>query len=163
MASRTVKTRKTKQIVELDASPIRDLGELRGRVECARENWASFHAFMAEGLFERKLESTLVYRAGPFSLLRFSTALERRTENHIGEVIRRSDGTIEYLKTYRLSIAQTRRAFLLRALAEHQWNLEATAASLGQTRDDLVLRLERAGFGYLTKEHVLKEIRWKRR
>lgn len=68
----------------------------------------------------------------------------------------RGDGTLEYLKTYRLSAAQTRRAYLIKQLAHAEWNLERAAGNLKTTRDDLVARLSNAGFGYLLKESVLE-------
>ena len=58
---------------------------------------------------------------------------------------------------------QCRRAFLLQQLAKHMWNLNACAAALNQSRDDLILRLEKAGFGYLLKKHVLEAARSSRR
>jgi hypothetical protein len=77
-------------------------------------------------------------------------------ENHVGEAIVGEDGTLEYLKTYRLSAAQTRRAYLLQQLASAGWKLDAAAESLHATQDELILRLRNAGFGYLLKEHVLE-------
>ena len=62
----------------------------------------------------------------------------------------------------RLSAAQSRRAYLLRELATHRWNLEATAASQRQSKEDLLLRLEQAGFGDLLKDHLLREARRRR-
>jgi transcriptional regulator of acetoin/glycerol metabolism len=74
----------------------------------------------------------------------------------------RDGGQIEYLKTFRLSAAQTRRAFLLSKLASQNWNIDATAALLGHTRDELIRRLEKAGFGYLLAAHVLQAARRRR-
>ncbi len=124
-----------------------------------REQWASFVEVMAGGIMARAVDATLSYRFGPFALHRFITKLDLREENHLGEAIVRDDGTLEYLKTYRLSRAQSRRAFLLSQLAEHRWNLDASARSLNSTRDALILRLEKAGFGYLLKPHVIEEAR----
>jgi hypothetical protein len=103
--------------------------------------------------------SERVYRAGPFTLQRFITNLRLDEENHLGEAIVRQDGTIEYLKTYRLSSGQSKRAFLLRLLAEHHYNLEAAAASQNQTLNELITRLSNAGFGYLLKDEVLRRAR----
>jgi len=143
----------------MDAARVRDASDLIAEVERMRAEWASFHGFMAEGLLGRPLSSKQVYQAGPFALQRFMTDLRPSEENHVGEAIVRDDGELEYLKTYRLSAAQTRRAFLLLQLAKHHWNLDATAAGMATTRDDLVKRLSAAGFGYLLKEHVLKAAR----
>jgi transcriptional regulator with GAF, ATPase, and Fis domain len=77
-------------------------------------------------------------------------------ENHLGEAIVHEDGTLEYLKTYRLSAAQTRRAYLLQQLALSGWKLADAAERLNATQDELVVRLRNAGFGYLLKAHVLE-------
>jgi hypothetical protein len=140
--------------VSVDESQVRDLKSLRAAIQNIRSDWATFQGFMAEGLFKRRLLSKKVYTATPFMLQRFITDLRLKEENHIGEVIIRDNGELEYLKTYRLSDAQTRRVYLLSQLAEHNWNLDATARKLGQTHEELVLRLEKAGFGYLLNQQV---------
>lgn len=94
---------------------------------------------------------------------RFITDLSLKTENHIGEAILREDGQLEYLKTYRLSEAQTRRVYLLSQLAVNDWNLERTATQLGNTLEELVYRLEKAGFGYLLKTPVREKAAKQRR
>jgi hypothetical protein len=147
----------------LDTSGVRSLDDLERALSSMRAAWADFHAYMAAGIFGRPVTSTRIYRCGPFQLQRFSTDLDHRGENHIGEAIVRADGTLEYLKTYRLSAAQTRRAFLLNKLAAHNWNIDATAGGLGQSREELVRRLEKARFGYLLADHVLQEARRRRR
>lgn len=143
--------------LSVDDTAVSSVGELRTAIEHMRTHWAEFHGSMAGGLIGADVYSHTVYEAGPFHLQRFVTSLVPSEENHIGECIQREDGTLEYLKTYRLSAAQTRRAYLLKHLAEGEWNLERTAALLNTSRDDLVLRLKNAGFGYLLKEHVLLE------
>jgi hypothetical protein len=121
-----------------------------------RRDWAEFQGFIAGGIFGPEVTTSPVYDAGPFHLRRFVTSLVPSEENHIGELIQREDGTIEYLKTYRLSAAQTRRAYLLKQLSHADWNLERAAAHLKTSKDDLMVRLRNAGFGYLLKEHVLR-------
>jgi hypothetical protein len=142
---------------------VSSLGDLRRELGVMRAEWGAFQERMAEGLLGRRLRSERVYRAGPFELQRFSTDLVPSEENHIGEAIVREGGEIEYLKTFRLSAAQTRRAFLLSQLASQNWNLDATAALLGQSKDELIHRLEKAGFDYLLKEDVLQAARRRRR
>jgi hypothetical protein len=100
-----------------------------------------------------------LYTAGPFSLQRFITDLHLKDENHIGEAIVRDNGELEYLKTYRLSAAQTRRVYLLSQLAACGWQLDRAAERLGNTREDFVLRLEKAGFGYLLNNQLLERAR----
>lgn len=147
----------------LDTGGVRSLDDLERALDAMRAVWADFHEYMAAGIFDRALTSTRVYRCGPFQLQRFSTSFDPKGENHIGEAIVRADGTVEYLKTYRLSAAQTRRAVLLNKLAEHNWNLHATAAGLKQSREELVRKLEKERLGYLLKDHVLQEARRRRR
>jgi hypothetical protein len=70
---------------------------------------------------------------------------------------------VEYLKTFRLSRAQAKRAFLLRQLAMRHWELEATGDALGWTKDELIERFEHVGFGYLLKPDVLAAAKRRRR
>lgn len=132
--------------LSIDERQVSSLADLRAAVGRMREDWADFQGFMAGGLFGAEVSASRVYQAGPFQLQRFVTSLELSEENHIGEFITREDGTLEYLKTYRLSAAQTRRAYLLKQLALADWNLDTAAARLNTTRDGLLLRLRNAGF-----------------
>jgi len=146
----------------IDDTQVQDLAGLRAAVETLRLDWASFQAEMACGLLACDLVFETVRKMKPFRLVRFRSQLTRGEEHHIGEAILREDGGIEYLKSYRLSDAQAKRGFLLVQLSEHGWNIDATAAALKSTREELVLRLEKAGFGYLLKEHVLEAARRQR-
>lgn len=141
----------------------RSLADLRRFVQQERDDAARVFAGMAAPLFDRAIEGERIYRMGPFSLERFMTDLDPQADNHIGECIRRSDGSIAYLKTFRLSAAQTRRAYLLSRLAAHDWELAATAAALQTDEASLVLRLRNAGFGYLLHPHVLERAQKRRR
>ena len=140
--------------VDIDEAGVDDLTSLRTAVSKVREDWHDFHLVMSGDLFGRPVRSQSVYQAGPFTLQRFMSDLDLDRENHIGEAVVRDDGTLEYLKTYRLSAAQARRAYLLSHLAEAMWNIDDAAAKLQTTRDELVLRLENAGFGYLLSQPV---------
>lgn len=146
----------------IDDERVSSLADLRRELEVMRRHWSELHELMAGGLLGKPVRSERIYRAGPFQLQRFATSLDPSEENHIGEAIVRESGELEYLKTFRLSAAQTRRAFLLSQLAAQRWNLDATAAMLGQTKNELVRRLEKAGFGYLLAEHVLQAARRRR-
>ena len=128
-----------------------------------RKEWAELNALMASGLFGRSVMSEKVYQMGPFMLQRFATDLDQKSDNHIGEAITGPDGTLEYLKTFRLSRAQCRRAYLLKQLAESAWELEACALRLACTKNQLIFRLENAGFDYLLHQHVLDAARASRR
>ncbi|MFP2930887.1 ARPP-2 domain-containing protein [Pyxidicoccus sp. 3LG] len=149
--------------VRMDDSRVSGVEDLRTEVARMRKDWADFHGFMAGGLFGAQVTSERIYEAGPFLLQRFRTSLVPSEENHLGEAIVGEDGTLMYLKTYRLSAAQTRRAFLLQQIASAGWRLRDAAERLGSTEDDLVLRMENAGFGYLLKEHVLEDARRRQR
>lgn len=147
----------------IDASTVDSLTSLRAALSRFRAHVGAAHVDMAQGLIGRSLVSERVYRAGPFSLQRFMTALDLSGDDHIGEVIVRDDGTVEYAKTYRLSVGQQKRAYLLKQLSKYGWNLGAAAVALFTTQDELILRLERAGFGYLIAEHVLMAARKRQR
>jgi hypothetical protein len=147
----------------VDESKVNSLTDLREAVRKMRSDWASFQGFMTNGLLGRKLNSKRVYTAEPFVLQRFITNLNPKEENHIGEAIVRDNGELEYLKTYRLTATQTKRIYLLGKLAEHNWNVDATAVALGNTREEFVLRLEKAGFGYLLNQQIRQAARKKAR
>ena len=138
---------------------VTSVGELQSMRGAARAAWRDSSALFVDGLLGRAVRSERIYQAGPFSLQRFCTSLSLHDENHIGEAIVREDGTIEYLKTYRLSSLQTKRAYLLELLARHHFNLDAAAASQSQTRHQLVQRLDGAGFAYLLADEVLRAAR----
>jgi hypothetical protein len=146
----------------IDDRGVSTLAELRGALQNMRGEWAAFHGSMAAGLLGTEARVENVYIAGKFRLQRFMPELDPAGENHIGERILRDDGTLEYLKTYRLSAAQTKRAYLLSVLAKNNWNLDATAASFGQAKNDLLIRIDKAGFGYLIADHVLAAARKRR-
>ncbi|RKZ79846.1 MAG: hypothetical protein DRR19_24425 [Candidatus Parabeggiatoa sp. nov. 1] len=143
----------------IDDKKVASLADMRQALAKMRSDWAQFQAVMAEAILEREVLSQNIYRLGPFQLQRFMTQLKQRSGNHIGEAIVREDGTLEYLKTYRLSEAQRHRAYLLSQLAAHNWNIRATAEGLQQTYGEFILRMGKAGFDYLLKEHVLRAAR----
>lgn len=140
----------------IEPERVESLADLCAELARLRGDWNEFQHTMAGGIVGQGVQSQRIYRAGPFQLERFRTNLKLSEENHIGEAIVREDGTLEYLKSYRLSAAQVRRAYLLSRLALHHWNLNATAADQLCTREQLILRLQNAGFGYLLHEHVLR-------
>jgi len=141
--------------LELDATRIHDLADLRAAVATGRREWHEHTLLFSHGLLARTTHWRSVYRAGPFHLRRFIGELNPEHEGHIGEAIHRDDGSLEYLKTYRLSAAQVRRAYLLQQLANHDWDLERCAEALGDRVRGLMLRLKNAGFAYLLKPHLL--------
>ena len=149
--------------VSINESEIDSLKTLRIAIEKMRTDWASFQAFMANGINGRQLQSKIVFNTGPFTLQRFITDLKLKEENHIGEVIIRENGELEYLKTFRLSVAQTKRVYLLSKLSEYNWNIDATAQALGNNYDEFVHRLEKVGFSYLLNQQVREQVRKRRK
>jgi hypothetical protein len=139
----------------IDESQVASIDDLHRELDRMRREWADFHTISAAGLFERLVTPSLVYRLGRFALERFLPSLDPDDENHIGERILTATGELAYLKTFRLSAAQVRRAYLLQQLARAGWQLDAAAAGLGQSRAALIARLDRAGFGYLLRQHLL--------
>jgi hypothetical protein len=119
---------------------------VRAQLAHARADWAAFHTRMAGGLLAaERFTVTPVYRMGRFALSRFLPGFALDVENHIGETIVDDTGRLAYLKTFRLSAAQTRRGHLLSRLAAHDWNLDATAAALEGVGAATARRLAAAG------------------
>ncbi|WP_394825064.1 ARPP-2 domain-containing protein [Pendulispora albinea] len=135
---------------------IASISDLRAEVARARGEWEEYARLLADGLFRREVRVETVRSMAPFRLERFMPDFDPDEECHLGERIVRDDGTVEYMKTFRLSAAQVRRAHLLEQLARAGWNLGDAAARLRCTRDELVKRLDNAGFGYLLAPHVLR-------
>jgi hypothetical protein len=131
------------------------LADLRAEAARYQREWAEFHDHtMAGGLLDESYTHQRVRTMGPFTLSRFLPPFHRNTEQHIGETITHEDGRLAYLKTFRLSEAQTRRGHLLTLLAAHDWHFGATAEALGVSRDQLASRLENAGFGALLRQDI---------
>ncbi|MER7009254.1 hypothetical protein ABT297_40270 [Dactylosporangium sp. NPDC000555] len=141
----------------LDASRVHSIEDLRGELARVRAEWASFHNDVMFTV--RSMRTRPVYRTGRFTLARFLPPFDPAADNHIGETITDEAGNVAYLKTFRLSAAQTRRGHLLSRLAEHEWDLDAAAAALGTDRQGLVLRLDRAGFGHLLRPDIIDACR----
>jgi hypothetical protein len=146
---------------EFPARPesIRSLADLRAAVAMMRADWENFGRLSATGILHVPVTAEKVYEAGPFRLERFVSSLDPSVENHIGERIIAPDGSVQYLKTFRLSATQTRRAYLLKQLADYDWNVEAIAKKYGGTVQDVLLQYERGGYGWLFHQHVLDAAR----
>lgn len=146
---------------EFPARPesIRSLADLRAAVKVMRNDWAEFGRMATIGLLDVPVTAETVYEAGPFRLERFIGSLNPADENHIGERILAPDGSVQYLKTYRLSASQTRRAYLLKQLADHDWNIDAIARKYNATANDVLLQYEHNGYGWLFHQHVLDAAR----
>lgn len=138
---------------------VRSLADLRAAVGVMRDDWADFGRAAAVGVMDVPVTAEKVYDAGPFRLERFIGSLDPADENHIGERILAPDGTVQYLKTYRLSAAQTRRAYLLKRLADHDWNVDDLAKKFNLTANDVFLQYADNGYGWLFHPHVLDAAR----
>jgi hypothetical protein len=140
--------------LHIDESKVHNLADLRNAIFQMRKDWASFQNLMADGLLGKELDSQAVYTGGPFKLKRFITKVELKEENHIGEAIFRDNGELEYLHTYRLSDAQTRRVYYLGKLDENNWDLKKTAKALCYREEEFVYLMERVGFGYFFRQQL---------
>ncbi|MFD8382799.1 hypothetical protein ACFV2X_30530 [Streptomyces sp. NPDC059679] len=139
----------------IDDGAVGSLAELRAEAARHQREWAEFHDHtMAGGLLDESYTRQRVRTMGPFALSRFLPPFHRNTEQHIGETITHEDGRLAYLKTFRLSEAQTRRGHLLTLLAAHDWHFGVTADALGVSRDQLATRVEQAGFGALLRQDI---------
>jgi len=136
-------------VVSLDAERVSSLDDLRSALASERSEWAAFRAFEASGLLGRTVRSERVRRLGDYGLHRFLTGLATDSEQHIGELIRRKDGAIAWLKTMRLDADQVRRAALIDGLARAQWSLSAAARERGVRTAALREQLVLADLGYL--------------
>ncbi len=148
----------------IDASTITSLDDLTREVARVRREYSDYAKLLASGLFAHEMDVERIRQMGPFELQRFIPKFELGSDCHIGERIVRDDGTLEYLKTYRLSDAQVRRGFLLEQLSAAGWHLGAAAKALNATDKELVARLVNAGLGHLLTPSVLaglpKAARW---
>ena len=136
----------------IDEDTIHNLTDLQNALVQMRGDWSSFQGFMADDLLNRPIEAKQVYTASSFSLQRFITDLSLEKSNYIGEAIVDDLAELQYLKIYGLSIAQTKRAYLLQQLAANNWHLEDTARAQGITKEQLIYRIQNAGFGYLINQ-----------
>lgn len=141
------------------AGGIRTLADLRAAARAQERSWVEAHdGLMARDLLETPYAFERVYRMGSYDLYRFLPPFLRGgAEQHIGELITDHKGRTAYLKTFRLSENQIRRGHLLRRLAECDWHLGRAAEALGTSYDELVRRVEHAGFGSLLQAHVVRQ------
>ena len=145
---------------QLQTDNCHNIADLRREMVSLRHRWHIFtETGMASEIWNREIIENTVYKPGKLTLSRFTTDLDPHFTNHIGERLTREDGELLYLKTFTLSAAATRRAYLLKTLAAQDWNLDETALALGQTKEALIVRLERAGFGYILRPDVLAKAR----
>lgn len=137
------------------AGRVRTLADLRAAARAEERAWRAAHdGLMARDLLEASYAWEGVRGAGPFTLYRFLPPFRAgRGGQHIGEVITDRKGRTAYLKTFRLSENQVRRGYVLRRLADCDWDPARTAEALGTGYEELVARVRRAGFGALLDAH----------
>jgi hypothetical protein len=138
---------------------VTSLQELSAALDGLYDEWSAYQDLLLEPVLSLSLNTELINTFGPYQLQRFHSTLTPQSDNLIGEAIVSNTGRIEYLKTYRLSHAQTKRAYLLKTLAEHEWDLDRVAEAFNQSKAQLLVRLDSAGFGYLIKPHILRAAR----
>ncbi|MEU2179772.1 ARPP-2 domain-containing protein [Streptomyces thermolilacinus] len=136
---------------------VRTLADLRAAARAQERAWTAAHdGVMARELLETTYAWERVRDAGPFRLYRFLPPFRAGTGGqHIGEVITDRKGRTAYLKTFRLSENQVRRGYVLRRLADCDWDLARTAEAMGTGYEELVARVRRAGFGELLDAHAV--------
>ena len=151
----------------LKGEEIHSLEQLEKAVHKEYVRWQEFRADMAYALFDRPLFVEDCYKKKEFTLQRFITSpqddeinpykalsnLHPSDEYHIGECIRRKDGKIAYLKTYRLNRKQCTRIKIISLLESTQWNLEAAAQSRNISKERLQYQMRMVDLGYLLKKH----------
>jgi hypothetical protein len=141
----------------IDPRAVTDLDHLAREMDRVRTDFRHYTELLTQGLFGRPAHTDTVRDLGAFTLQRFYPDFDPREECHIGEQILRRDGTVEYMKTFRLSHAQVRRAYLLEKLAAAEWDLDRAMVLLGAaSKTELLKRIVNAGFGYLLKPHLLR-------
>lgn len=141
-------------IGELDHDRIHSLEDVASELERVRQDWRELLKLMASGLSTRTSHAQRVYKMGRHTLYRFLPEFKPGAENHIGEVILAQGGETAFLKTLRLSEAQTKRGYLLSSLANADWDLDRCAAEFGQSVTQLITRLYNAGFEDLVEPHA---------
>jgi hypothetical protein len=139
---------------ELDIRPntagAQSFSDLRLALAEARVRWNDLtQSILAQEIVDRPLlAQKRAYKLGPFCLEQIITELDLQANNHIGERLLGDDGEVLYLKTYQLSNVQTRRAMLLKTLSDNFWDLDNAAKAIHIGKNELIRRLDRAGFGH---------------
>lgn len=144
----------------IDAELVSSFADLRRQAARQLDDWARFHdGAMAAGLLgEDAYTYEHVYQLGEFMLSRMLPSFRLHEENHIGELISAADGQLAYCKTFRLSMTQVKRGYLLSRLHAHDWDLVATARALGTDPTQLTRRIEAAGFTGLLRHQVVRQL-----
>lgn len=144
--------------LKLDLAMIEDLQTLTRAFHLARVARGEEERDRMAMLEGRELDSQTVYTTGIFTLERFVTRLTEG-DNFAGEAILREDGTLEYLKLFRLSRGQNRRLHLLSTLAANGWDFARAAGILGVFDANGVARsLAEAELEYLLNREIYRNV-----
>ncbi|WP_405618782.1 ARPP-2 domain-containing protein [Streptomyces sp. NBC_01508] len=132
-----------------DGRHIRTLADLRAAARRREREWRESHdTIMARELLGKSYAFERVYRMASFDMYRFLPPFRIGSDGqHIGELITDHKGRTAYLKTFRLTSAQTRRGYLLNTLADNGWHPRRAADRLGTTPEEIRRRIRAAGFG----------------
>lgn len=95
---------------------------------------------------------------GEYSFGRFISSLEENKSAFIGESIIDKNNNIQYMKTFHLSVEQTRKARLLKNLEKNDWNITNTAKEMKISYEELIKLMERLGFAYLLKPEIIDKV-----
>jgi DNA-binding NtrC family response regulator len=115
--------------------------------ECARKVGKSFQGFSDEAL------QTLLDYSWPGNVRELENAIERSVVLAKGEMITLSDlpGNLKEIREERgdmkLSLYENERLYILKTLAECNWNKKLTASVLGINRSSLYSKLKKYGIG----------------
>lgn len=145
----------------IDPAAVRSLDDLRAALDAEETRWGRFYTDVSDALL-REASAETVYTLDGCTLERFFTHLRRKGEHHVGERVVTRDGALAYLKTYRLSTPQSRRAYLLHLLAQNGWSLEDAAKSAALSLPQLVTELTRVGFGWMVAPRVFQSLHLRR-
>lgn len=134
----------------LDLQKIHDFESLEAEFAATLERAAVDDRSRLEFLSDPAISWEVLYTTELFTLERFVTPPDAQTDSFAGEAIKRIDGSLEYLKLFRLTRAQNRRLHLLSTLAKVNWSFSAAAELLGLSEHREVARaLIAADLGYL--------------
>ena len=142
-----------------DEKSITSLEGLRASVKRLKAQWATSHSTFHGGVLELPLTFSAPRATGPFRYKRFSSQLLQTRENILGEAIHRDSGRLEFLMTYKLTRAETRRTYVIECFSKANWEPRAAAASMGISLEEFYDRMRHTGLNYLLEPKVINEMR----
>lgn len=139
-----------------------DLDAIAASLASERDSWDRFTREWASPIVDAEVDDTLVRKAGPYRLVRFSTGWDLdkvvREGEHLGEAMIRTDGRLGYLRTYRMDRGQVRRARVLSDLHAVDWDVQALADAQGHGFIGRVVGdIQQAGLGWILNPQKVVE------